>query len=90
MATINVIAHKGCSANFTANAGPDRKEIEESIAEKLRTDKDIVWGDEPEGINVACISVYGFWRPRRRFFTTDDVDSQLLIEDKSETTPKWR
>ena len=67
MAEIEVRAHKGCSLKFTITAGATRKETEGAIAEKLRSDKELVWEDDPEGINVACISGNEIWRPRRQF-----------------------
>jgi hypothetical protein len=89
MATIEVRAHRGQSSAFTITitAGATRKEIEDAIAERLRSDKELVWQDDPEGINVACISGNEIWRPRKRFSTIDDGSLQLLIEDKSSVAP---
>jgi hypothetical protein len=87
MATIEVRAHRGQSSAFTITAGGTRKEIEDAIAERLRSDAELVWEDDPEGINVACISGNNIWRPRRRFSMTGDENNQLLIENKSGPTP---
>jgi hypothetical protein len=80
MTTIEVRAHKGSSTKFTVPNGT-RLEIQNAIAERLCSDKELVWEDDPEGINVAVIANIP-WRPRRRFFLTDE-NRPLLIEDKS-------
>jgi hypothetical protein len=67
---IKVFAHKGVTAelNVTVPTADDRKAIEEAIEQTLRSDKELVWGDDPEGVNVDVVSGNKFWRPRRRFF----------------------
>ena len=72
MAIIEVLAHKGSTAKFTVTAGT-RKEAEQAIADKLRSDTELVWTDDPDGVNIDCIWGNDVWRPRRRF----------LIEDQS-------
>ena len=67
MKTVEVMARKGLCAKFTITAGATRKETEDAIAEKLRSDTEIVWIDDGDGVNVACISENEIWRPRRRF-----------------------
>ena len=84
---VEIFANKGLSTKFTVPNGT-RPEIESAIAEMLRPDKGLVWEDDGEGIRTACISPNAVWRPRRRFFETDDEDSPLLIEDKSEAPAK--
>jgi hypothetical protein len=84
METIKVIAHKTCTTEFTVMDG-SRLEIERGVSHKLLSYKELVWVDSPEGINVVCIRGTAIWRPRRRFFSTDD--GSLLIEDKSVARP---
>jgi hypothetical protein len=83
MATIKVLAHKSSTAPFEVTAD-SRKEAEQAIAERLLPDKELVWNDDPEGINVVCIMGNEIWRPRRRFFLTNDGSRPLMIEDKSD------
>jgi hypothetical protein len=73
VAKIKVIARKDCMATFTITDGT-RKEVENSIADKLRSDTEIVWVDDPEGIRAACIRDQDndVWRPRRRFTLNKD------------------
>jgi hypothetical protein len=68
---VKVIAHKGSTATFTVPSGT-RAQIEVAIAEKLRSETELAWKDDPEGINVACISPNDVWRPRRRFSLSRD------------------
>jgi hypothetical protein len=63
---IKIIAHKRSSATFTVPDSKDRKAIEAAIAERLRSDKELLWDDNPE-VNVDCINGHDIWRPRRRF-----------------------
>jgi hypothetical protein len=86
MTTIKVLAHKGSTAAFEVTANT-RPEAEEAIAVKLRSGEEIVWTDDPAGISVTVIWDNIPWRPRRRFFLTDDGSPQLVIEDKSEARP---
>jgi hypothetical protein len=66
MATYEVRAQKQCNANFTITAD-SRKEAEDAIAEKLRPNAELVWTDDPKGVNAVCISQNEIWRIRRRF-----------------------
>jgi hypothetical protein len=64
---VQVIARSGNIAKFTVPAGT-RKEVEVAIADKLRTDTEIVRADDSGGVTVVCISEGNdVWRPRRRF-----------------------
>jgi hypothetical protein len=45
VAIIEVLAHKSSTAKFTVTAG-SRKEAEQAIADKLRSDIELVWTDE--------------------------------------------
>jgi hypothetical protein len=76
MAIIEVLAHKGSTAKFTVAAGT-RKEAEQAIADKLRSDTELIWTDDPDGVNVDCIWGNDVWRPRKRF----------VIEDQSAARP---
>ena len=67
----DVRASKTSHASFTITAS-SKKEAEEVIAGKLRTDKGIVWTDDPEGISVACISGNAIWRIPKRFSLNDE------------------
>jgi hypothetical protein len=67
---VEVRAHKGSTTNFTVPSGT-RKEIESAIAEKLRSDKELVWTDDSKGISVACIGDDEIWKPQRRFSEKD-------------------
>jgi hypothetical protein len=69
MATIKVLAHKSSTTEFTITAA-SRPEAEEAIADRLRSTEEIIWLDDPEGINVDVIWDNNIWRPRRRFFPT--------------------
>ena len=66
VAIIEVLAHKTSTTKFAVKA-TTRKEAEQAIADKLRSDKELVWADDPDGINVDCIWGNDVWRPRRRF-----------------------
>jgi hypothetical protein len=80
---VEVWAHKSSSTKFTVPNGT-RPEIENAIAERLRSE--ILWEDDPVGINVQVILNNKPLSIRRRF-KTDAVDRPLLIEDKSEAVP---
>lgn len=73
--TVQVLAFKNCLAKFTVPNGT-RPEIEKAIADKLRSDKGLVWtDDEDHGIKVTCIPADDpslWWKPRRRFFVNED------------------
>jgi hypothetical protein len=73
--TIEVIASKKSTTKFTITAA-SRPEAEQAIADRLRSDKELIWEDSPEGINAACISGSDVWRPRRRFFHNEDNGSE--------------
>ena len=64
--TVEVLAQKTCTVTFTIPAG-SREEMENAIADRLRSDTELSWKDTPEGVNVAVVSPSGVWRPRRRF-----------------------
>ena len=82
---VEVIARNGTIARFTVKDG-SRKEIEDAIAEKLKN-KEVVWEDDEGGISVICVRGNDIWKPRRRFFLTEDGSNPPLIEDKSESLP---
>jgi hypothetical protein len=86
MNTVEVIAEKLSTVTFPVRNGT-RPEIENAIADRLRSETQLVWIDSPNGIRVVCLSPNGVWRPRRRFFLTDDGNPPLLIEGKSEPRP---
>jgi len=81
MPTIKVLAHKGSTAAFEV-AATTRPEAEEAIAAKLR--EELIWTDDPEGVNVDVIWDNKLWRPRKRFSPTDAQSRQLQIENKSD------
>ena len=67
MADIEVIAHKkGSSTKFTVPNGTN-SEIEKAIAERLRSDLELVWEDDPGGIKVDLRIGNKTLRPRWRF-----------------------
>ncbi len=68
---VQVLAHKSCTATFTVTAGT-RAEMETAIADKLRSDTELVWKDDPEGISVDVISPSGVWRPCKRISLSKD------------------
>jgi hypothetical protein len=74
----DIIASKTVSVRFTVSDGT-RSDIEIYIDTWLRSEQEIVWKDDPEGIKVVCVSGNTVWRPRRRF----QLNNHLLIEDKS-------
>jgi hypothetical protein len=86
MPIIKVLASQRRTTAFEVTAN-SRKDAEASIAERLRSDTELVWKDGHEGINVACIWGNDTWRPRARFFLTDDGSHPLQIEDKSAAAP---
>jgi hypothetical protein len=86
MSTVKIIAEKLSTVSFTVPNGT-RPEIENAIAERLRTDAELVWIDSANGSRAVCISPNEVWRPRRRFFLTDDGNPPLLIEDQSAARP---
>jgi hypothetical protein len=61
-----VLAHKTCTAKFIVPDGT-RAEIETAIAERLSSEEDVVWEDDPAGINVDVISRNKVLKIRRRF-----------------------
>jgi hypothetical protein len=71
MSDVTVIAHKSSTVTFTVPSGT-KTEIEHAIAERLRSDKELVWKDSPEGIKVDCFHQDKVWKPRRRFFVSND------------------
>jgi hypothetical protein len=81
-----ILAHKTCTAKFTI---PDstRPEMEKAITERLRLGEDIIWEDDPEGINVDVISRNKAFKIRKRFSKNGDDTQQLLIENKSSEAP---
>jgi hypothetical protein len=48
---VEVWAHKLVSTKFTVPNG-SRPQMESAIAERFRSDKELVWEDHPEGISV--------------------------------------
>ena len=54
MATIEVIAHKTCTAKFVVIA-VTRAETQEAIAKKLRSGEEIVWTADSDGVSVVVI-----------------------------------
>jgi hypothetical protein len=82
---VEVWAQKLASTKFTVPTGT-RPQIENAIAERFRSDKELVWEDYPEGISVEVMLYPKGWKIRRRFFTLDDENRPLLIEDKSDNT----
>jgi hypothetical protein len=66
MTMAEVLAHKTCTAKFTVPDGT-RLEIEKAIAERLRSGQEVVWEDDPVGVNVDVLSGNNIWRPRKRF-----------------------
>ena len=63
---IQVLAHRGQTAEFTVPNGISRKEVEAAIAEKLRSNEGIVWINDPEGlVNVDTIRNKKGWKPQR-------------------------
>lgn len=66
MILVDVIAHRTSVARFAVPSGT-KKEVEDAIAEKIRSGDEVVWADDPEGINVVCVLNTDIWRPRRRF-----------------------
>jgi hypothetical protein len=70
--TVDVLLFKGSTAKLTVPNGT-RPEIEKAIADKLRSDKALVWTDSDSGINVTCLRGDDPpWKPRRRFFVNKD------------------
>ena len=64
---VEVIAHKGgSSTKFTVPNGTN-SEIENAIAGKLRSDKELIWEDDPGGIKVDVRIGNKTLRPRWRF-----------------------
>lgn len=75
MNAIEVLAHKSCMVKFAVIAA-SRPEAEQAIEDKLRSDKELVWIDDPDGINADCIWNNNIWRPRRRFAIGRDDGGQ--------------
>ena len=69
MATIDVIAHKKCTARFVVIAG-DKAEAQRTIERKLRSGEGIVWVDNSEGVSISVIWGNEIWRPRMRVTKT--------------------
>jgi hypothetical protein len=61
MSDVTVIAHKTSTVTFNVPAGT-RTDIEDSIAERLRSDTELVWKDSPEGIKVDCLYQDTVWK----------------------------
>ena len=64
--TVQVLVHKRSTTAFTIPNGT-RAEMENAIADKLRSETEIVWKDDPEGVSAEVITPSGVWRPRKRF-----------------------
>jgi hypothetical protein len=75
MSDVTVIAHKTSTVTFTVPSGT-RPEIEDAIAERLRSDTELVWIDSPEGIKVDCLCQDTVWKPRRRFHMGNEDPSK--------------
>jgi hypothetical protein len=63
MTEVTVIAHKSSTVTFTVPSGT-RSEIENAVAERLRSEAALVWKDSPEGIKVDCLYRGMVWKPR--------------------------
>lgn len=72
---VKVIVEKHSTGTFNVPNGT-RAEIEEAIAKELRSDKELVWIDSPDGIRAVCISLSAVWRPRRRFSINNEGSEQ--------------
>jgi hypothetical protein len=59
MTEVKMIAHKTTTATFTVPSGT-RSEIENSIAERLRSGPALVWRDSPD-IKVDCLYQNVVW-----------------------------
>jgi hypothetical protein len=70
----DVIASKTITVRFSVPDGT-RPETEAAIAQRLRSDKDLVWEDDPKGVRAVCVAGNDVWRPRRRFLLTKDDGS---------------
>ena len=68
---VEIRVHKGLTATFTVQNGT-RPEIERAISNRLDLGEELLWNDDPEGINAVVISQSSVWRPRRRFFVNTD------------------
>jgi hypothetical protein len=73
MSDVTVIAHKTSTVTFTVTSGT-RLEIENAIAERLRSDTELVWIDSPEGVKVDCLHQDTVWKPRRRFHVKNEEE----------------
>jgi hypothetical protein len=62
----DVIVSQTVTVRFTIPDGT-RPETEEAIADRLRSDQELVWEDDPKGVRAVCVSGNNVWRPRRRF-----------------------
>jgi hypothetical protein len=65
-AMTDIIVSKTVTVRFSVPDGT-RPETEEAIADRLRSDQDLVWEDDPQGVKVVCVAGNNVWRPRRRF-----------------------
>jgi hypothetical protein len=62
----DVICSQVVTVRFSVPDGT-RAEIEATIADRLRSDNELVWEDDPKGVRTVCVSANDVWRPRRRF-----------------------
>jgi hypothetical protein len=79
MSDVTVIAHKTSTVTFTVKSGT-RPEIEDAIAERLRSDTELVWIDSPEGVKVDCLHQDTVWKPRKKFQVSHDDASKAREE----------
>jgi Fibrinogen alpha C domain len=63
---IDIICSKTVTVRFSVPDGT-RPETEEAIAQRLGSDTELVWENDPEGIKAVCVSGNSVWRPRKRF-----------------------
>ncbi len=77
MPTYDVIAYKQVLTRFTVTCDKETK-VEDTIDEKIQSDKELIWTDDDKGIGVIYASGNSIpKRPRTRFFLKDDH----LLED---------
>jgi hypothetical protein len=68
---IDIICSKTVTVRFSVPDGT-RPETEAAIEQRLRSDNELVWEDDPKGVRAVCVSGNDVWRPRKRFLLGTD------------------
>jgi hypothetical protein len=69
--TVRVILHNQCTATIEIKDA-SQPDMEQEIAQRLRSPEPLPWTNDPEGIKADIILQTRVLRPRRRFILNND------------------